>query len=74
LGKYTSEIRITKRSRIQYSSLIGKLKEYKRSRITLTEKKGELQITIDADDITALRATFNGITKDIAVIEEASKI
>ena len=46
----------------------------KRSSVSMTHAKKQLQFTITASDATAMRATLNGITKLITVYEKANKI
>ncbi len=46
----------------------------KRSSVSMTHAKKQLQFTITASDTTAMRATLNGITKLMTVYEKASKI
>ncbi len=45
-----------------------------RSQMSLMIRKGSIIINIEADDVTALRAAFNSVTKLISVHQEMEKI
>lgn len=49
------------------------LKDFERSRATLSETKGAFTVTIKAKDLTALRASINSIMRELKVVEETCK-
>jgi tRNA threonylcarbamoyladenosine modification (KEOPS) complex Pcc1 subunit len=67
---YSANIRIPKRNGLKYTKIIGKISTYKRSGIEIKEGKKALDISITADDITALRASMNSIMRDLQVVEQ----
>ena len=71
---FTATISIKKPSGINYTELIGKTSQYKRSTISMSEKPTALKIRIEAKDATALKASLNAILKDIQVIESVSRV
>jgi len=66
---YNSTIVIPKKKGLNYRSIIGATRQYKRSGISILETKSELKITIKTTDATAMRASVNAIMRDIQVIE-----
>jgi len=69
---YRADLNISKTSQISYKKALGNIKSYKRSKITMLESKKGFEVKIIADDLTALRASINSITRDMQVIEQAS--
>lgn len=69
---YSAKILIKKGSDTSYKRIIGSIKEHSRSKISIKETAKELQINIETDDITALRASINTVIRDIQVIDAAS--
>jgi tRNA threonylcarbamoyladenosine modification (KEOPS) complex Pcc1 subunit len=69
--KYSTTIVIPKKLKIPYLKALGSMKEHKRSGISIKETDQELRITIQTEDITALRASVNAVIRDISVIEAA---
>ena len=65
-------ITIPKSIKTDYKRIIGELRKQKRSKLSVKETQKGITITIEADDITALRATMNNIIRDVQVIEGAS--
>lgn len=48
--------------------------QQERSRVTIVQQASRLIVTIYAKDSVALRSSFNGITKLIAVFEKAQEL
>lgn len=69
---YEAKIIISKISKISYKKVLGDIREHKRSGLNIKETPSTLEISIKTTDITALRASINGIMRDIQVIEGAS--
>jgi tRNA threonylcarbamoyladenosine modification (KEOPS) complex Pcc1 subunit len=69
---YQAALNISKATQISYKKVLGDMRSYKRSRITMLESKKGFEVKIIADDLTALRASINSITRDMQVIEQAS--
>ncbi|MCL5433555.1 MAG: hypothetical protein M1538_01070 [Candidatus Marsarchaeota archaeon] len=69
---YTATIKISKGS-IDYNKILGKMHEYKRSKINISQKEDFFLFEIYADDVTALRASLNMLMRDISVIDNISK-
>ncbi|MBS3137732.1 hypothetical protein J4232_04825 [Candidatus Woesearchaeota archaeon] len=59
-----------------YTALLPELEnnKWERSSYTIEKSEKEMKITIAADDITALRASFNNITKLIAVHDKMQNL
>ncbi|MGC8680289.1 MAG: KEOPS complex subunit Pcc1 [Candidatus Micrarchaeia archaeon] len=70
---YNALIKVPKSS-IDYNKVLGKMHEYKRSRINISKKDTFLLFEIEADDITALRASLNMLMRDISVVNDVSKL
>ena len=69
--KYTTTIMIPKSLKINYGKALGELREHKRSGMKIQETQTTIKITIETNDLTALRASANSIIRDISVIESA---
>jgi tRNA threonylcarbamoyladenosine modification (KEOPS) complex Pcc1 subunit len=71
---YQAKITIAKISKISYKKILGEIREHKRSGLSIKETPTTLEISIKTTDITAMRASINGIMRDIQVIEGAQKV
>jgi len=60
---------IKKRSKLNYSRILGKGREHRRSSTKLKESKDRIIVEIAAKDLAALRASANSILRNIQVIE-----
>lgn len=73
--KHISEIRILKnKDLLNYTAILEKYKKYKRSSVKLNENKENIIILIEANDINALRASINGILREIQIIQKIKKL
>lgn len=70
-----AKIVVRKGFQINIKRIIGlaNLKDFNRSRTTITETKDALTITIKATDLTALRASINSVMRELKAIEETCK-
>ncbi|MBI5393285.1 hypothetical protein HZA96_05435 [Candidatus Woesearchaeota archaeon] len=59
-----------------YTALLPEIdsSKWERSSYSIKKKGNEITITINADDITALRASFNNITKLLAVYDKMQNL
>ncbi len=57
-----------------YLSLFDKIKEYKRSKLSMRGENNKLIIDIEAKDLVALAATMSSITKQLLIISKAQKL
>lgn len=59
-----------------YKCILPEVRSHKseRASVSLAKKKEGLNIIIESDDITALRAAFNSMTKLLSVYAEMKKI
>ena len=71
---YEAEIVVSKVHGASYSSIMGKIKSYKRSTVEIKETAGTFAAKVRAADATALRASVNALMRDIQVIERISRI
>jgi tRNA threonylcarbamoyladenosine modification (KEOPS) complex Pcc1 subunit len=71
---YEAEIVVSKAPRVSYSSIMGRIKSYKRSTVEIKETAGTFAAKVRAADATALRASVNALMRDIQVIEGISRI
>lgn len=72
--RHNANIKISKQKGIAYKKIIGVNKSYKRSKIKISENKNCVYISIDANDITALRASANAVLRELQVIESVAAI
>ncbi len=56
------------------SKIENNLKSYERAEVKVSKTGNLLQISILAADISALRASFNSITRDLSVVEGTKKV
>lgn len=68
---YSAEIAIAKKSNINYKKILGESKEHQRSKVKIEESKDKVTISIETEDLAALRASINAVTRDIQVIENS---
>lgn len=73
MAYYKANIEVRKVPGLDYKTLIGVVRQYERSKITIDEDTKVFTITITTEDIAALRATMNAILRDVQVIESAGK-
>lgn len=57
---------------LDYKSLLGASRAYKRSSMSVRESAREITFTIEASDATALRASVNSVLRDIKIVEGAA--
>ena len=74
--KYASKIQIVipKKSKAKYTEILERYKRYRRSSIRLSENSEELIIIIEAKDLNALKASTNGIIREIQIIDRIKKL
>ncbi len=70
---YKANIEVRKVPGLNYKSLLGAVRQYERSKITVGEDTEVFTITIVTEDLAALRASMNAIMRDMQVIEGAAK-
>ncbi|ASI14241.1 N6-threonylcarbamoyl-adenosine(37)-tRNA synthase dimerization module Pcc1 [Candidatus Mancarchaeum acidiphilum] len=72
--RYYARITIPYDKFITESRVEGNLESYDRAKVNISKSENLLQINISATDISALRASFNSITRDLSVIEGTNKV
>lgn len=73
MSSYSAVLAVRKRAPgLDYGRLLSGSRDYKRSSMRLKESKESVNLTVEADDATALRATLNSVLRDIKVIEAAA--
>ncbi|MCL5117283.1 MAG: hypothetical protein M1124_00440 [Candidatus Marsarchaeota archaeon] len=73
--KYSSIIKVPKEaSRIKYTGILEKHKAYKRSEVAVEESNSGLNILVNADDLNALKASTNGILRELQLIYKVQAI
>lgn len=73
--KYISEIKILRNKDLfNYTAILEKYKKYKRSLVKINENKNNIIILIEADDVTALRASINGVLREIQIIQKIKSL
>jgi tRNA threonylcarbamoyladenosine modification (KEOPS) complex Pcc1 subunit len=71
-GLYTTHITMPKKWPINYKSIIGINKKSKRAGIKIKESNDIIEVLIESEDVAAMKASFNSITRDVQVVENAS--
>jgi tRNA threonylcarbamoyladenosine modification (KEOPS) complex Pcc1 subunit len=73
--KYSSIIKVPKEgSGIKYIGILEKRKAYKRSEVSVEESNSNLNISVNADDLNALKASTNGILRELQLIYKVQAI
>ena len=73
-ANYSLILTVQKKGGIDYATILGGAKKYKRSSVRFEDAGQELRITVEAGDATALRASANAILRDLQVIEGATAV
>lgn len=70
----TAKITVDKNADEIYNCLLPEAQKVKRSELALKKEDGKVIITIEAEDATALRASFTSALKLLTVIEKVRDI
>lgn len=72
----SAKIVVGKGAKVRIKSIItsANIKNFERSRATLSETDNAFTITIVAKDLTALRASLNSIMRELKIVEETFKV
>lgn len=71
--RYSAALRMAKSTPLSYAKIIGKGRKHKRSSVSLRENAASISISVDADDMAALRASLNNIMRELAVVDGIAK-
>ncbi len=73
--KYSTILKIQKiKNSIKYIGILEKYKIYKRSEVIIKENENVLKILINAKDLNALKASTNGILREIQLIQKIQNL
>ena len=73
--KYSTILKIQKiKNSIKYIGILEKYKTYKRSEVIIKENENVLEILINAKDLNALKASTNGILREIQLIQKIQNL